>query len=257
MSYIEGIYNLLEYDEIKIPTKDQDIVFLKKKEVSGKTGPHVHGLDHKEQLLLGQLISEKLFPNGEYRYTLLGLQKSYDLFHSTKTSYHGKILKNLTDGHWFYNKEVILEEGKIIPDPVVIEVDEELVYDGKIIEAEINTKNVFDTLIGAGLLKEADKKIEIGHIHFNKEGESCVSVSSYDVFGEPRIFFANSTSPNDHGIYSLVAFEKTNEKVEIEKIEIAKKEYDVLGEKSKKLKESEIEISRLNSKLENIRKAVG
>jgi hypothetical protein len=145
--------------------------------------------------------------------------------------------------YWLWNREVILEEGKILPDPIVVEKDNELVYDGDTIRAEINEDDVFDTLIKAGLLKEPKQDVYKGSIHF-EDGVSAVG-SDWGV-GEGR-FDAVASRPSFRDSDGLAAFEKTDKMLGLEKVEIAKTEYEALLRDSQKLKELKPRINDLNS----------
>ena len=246
MNRIQQAYDV--FDKIEMPT-GEDVIILKYAKGDSK-GEYVSSLDQKQQLLIGQLMSKQAFPKGDSRYTLLPLQKSYDLVHS-KTK-EGKAFKKLNESNWFHNREVLLQDGRIIADPMVFEENEDLVYDGKTIKAKINTDDAVDTLIKAGLFKESDNKIYHGIVYFENGEASVWSCWNSDV----GCFYAYAGRPSVRGSVGLASFGKTDEKVEVEKVEIAKREYDALLKSSKKLMELKPVIEELNSKLENIRKVV-
>ncbi len=78
MNIIEEVYSV--FDKIEMPVGQEKIVLEYSK--GEKKGDFVSNLTHKQQVFLGQLITEKVFPIENSRYTLLPLQKSYDLVYS-------------------------------------------------------------------------------------------------------------------------------------------------------------------------------
>ncbi|MFH0829937.1 MAG: hypothetical protein V1887_02130 [Candidatus Aenigmatarchaeota archaeon] len=181
----------------------------------------VANLDHRQMTLLGQEVSKKV---GE-RYTLLPLQVSYDLVHEDKS------FKKMNIDYWLHNREVALEKGEIIADPVVKEVNGELKYDGKRTRAGISKSDVFDTLVNAGLFKKPKKKVWRGSISF-ENGEA--SVRSAWTTGE-GCFNATAGRPSHWADDGVCALLKTDEKAELPKMcEVAESEYRELLEKSKK-----------------------
>ncbi len=162
----------------------------------------VANLNHRQTTLLGQVVS--LNRVGE-RYTLLPLQDAYNLAHMDN------VFKTMVKNYWIHNREVILEKGEIIVDPVVKEVEGELRYDGKTIKAEINESDVFDTLVKAGLLKKPKKKVWEGSVSF-ENGETSVR-SGWDTDG--GCFLALAYRPSDRDACGVVALRKTVEKRKI------------------------------------------
>ncbi|MGC8940647.1 MAG: hypothetical protein ACP5JY_01250, partial [Candidatus Nanoarchaeia archaeon] len=63
MNRVEEVYDVL--NKIKMP-EGQDLVVLKYEKGENK-GKYVTNLDHKQQVLLSQLISKAVFPSGEWR----------------------------------------------------------------------------------------------------------------------------------------------------------------------------------------------
>lgn len=238
MDRAQEVYDLI--DKIEAPI-GQNLIILK-----NRKGEYVSNLDQKQQLLLGQEISKQIFPNGKERYTLLPLQKSHDSVHSNLKE--DKEFKEINKSNWFHNREVLKKEGKILPDPVVYEVEGELKYDGKQIPAKINEGDIFDTLIKAGLFKESEQKPKIYHggIDFDDNGDS--SVRSHWSAAE-GCFDALASRPSSRYSLGLVALGKTKEKPEIQRIEIAKREYDALQRDSKRLKELMPIVNELESTL--------
>lgn len=184
----------------------------------------------------------------EVRYRLKPLQNSYDLVHSnTKV---GRVFKELNEKNWFHNSErfKILKgkKARIYPYSLTFIEDNRFVYDGKSIEAEINTNDVFDTLAKAGLFEESKsrQKLYRGSVYFDDNGES--SVRSYWSRDE-GCFYADSVRPSDRYSHGLAAFGKTNEKPEIKRVEIAKREYDDLLRQSEKLRKMEPIVKQLSS----------
>ena len=170
------VYDILE--KIEMPTGKEKVYFPKGKNLpedhrDDKGKGFVIGLHHMQSMLLGQEISKKV---GE-RYALLPLQTSYELVQSDK------LFRKMTNDYcWIHGREVILERGKIIPDPAVKEVDDELQYFGSKIKVEINENDVIDTLMKAGLFIEPKEKICRGCIRFSC-GESSVA-SNWSHFGK-------------------------------------------------------------------------
>lgn len=114
----------------------------------------------------------------------------------------------MMENYWIHNREVILQQGKIITDPVV---DKKLEYHGKSIKAEIK-ENTIDTLIKAGLFKKPKNKVYRNPVYF-VDGLSSVR-SDWDRIED--CFASGSDGVSDWYSISVPAFEKTKP-LEIEK----------------------------------------
>jgi len=221
------VHDLL--DKIDMPTGKEKVYFPNGKDLPESNRDYkgkgfVANLDHRQMTLLGQEISKRY---GE-RYTLLPLQKSYDLVHSDKN------FKKVNVDYWLHNEPVVLKVGEIIAHPVVKEVEGELQYaakDSKSTKVEIIKSSVFGTLAKAGLMKKPKKKVWDGGITF-ENGEA--SVRSRWRSGE-GCFRAYADWPSRRLDYGVAAFVKTGETVEKPKmLEVVESEYNALLEKSRK-----------------------
>lgn len=191
-----------------------------------KNDGFVARLDDWQTVYLGHMISEAV---GK-RYTSLPAQKSYDLVHKDKD------FKELMKRYWMHNREVILESGYVVPDPVVIESNGKLMLQENCrkIKVDIDESSVFKTLANAGLMKKPKKKVWDGGISF-ENGEA--SVRSY-WHSDEGCFDASADGPSRRGGGGVLALLKTDEKAEFSEKpkmrEIAESEYKGLLEKSKK-----------------------
>ncbi len=206
----------------------------------------VANLGHKQQLLLGQMISEQV-GQGQH-YTLLSLQQAYDLVHS-KTQ-KGRDFKEKNQTYWFHDIEAIKKVSKVMEifsEPKVVEKQGELVYDGKSKKVKINKDDdVVETLENAGLFKEGEHKIYHGSMTFDDNGES--SVGSHWNRGED-CFNANSYGPSYRHVGGLAAFRllgqenelvKSSGPVQVEEsrlaeLEATEQKYNSLSEDFKRL----------------------
>gem|GEM_PF-4559131 len=201
----EIVYEI--FSKISMPTGKENIYFPKGryipdyyKDVQGTR--RVTKLNHKQIVLLGQLVSDEVGKT----YTLPSIQKTYDLLRKDKQ------FKLATERYDIPSREVILECGEIIPDPVVKEGGDKLVYDGVRKKTEINKCYIFDTLNGAGLLKGPKNRALNGSISF-ENGEASVwshwdSDPSWDCFSA----FARGPSVRLHA--GIAAFVKARKPVE-------------------------------------------
>lgn len=250
------VYDLA--DKIEMPTGDEQLYIAKGKKNLPKDfndkykKNYVANLDANQALKLGELISKEVFPNKDYRYRLNSLQKAYNLVHS-KTK-EGKKFKKLNRDYWFHNREKLQKlsdnSALFFPDPVFFKTEQP--YDGKSIKISLNTNNIFDALRQAGHFKELKSKPKTlnGGISFDRDGYSSVR-SDWNL--ADGCFLAGSGRPSYRYSGGLATFEKTDEMPEIEKVEIAKREYNFLLEDSKKYKELKPIFNDLTSKLEKAR----
>ena len=200
MSKSQPVYDII--DKIDMPS-GEEIFFPMGKNLPNAFKDHndtgfVAGLDHPQSVLLGQEISRE----AGQRYTLLPLQVSYDRTHSDKQ--FRKIMRD----YWIWDREVILKDGNILPDPVVKEIEGELVYEGKKIPVKIDESDVFATLISAGILEEPEYDVNRGHVYF-EDGKS--SVWSYWYPGD-GCFYVNAYRPSGSAGNGIAAFLKNDEK---------------------------------------------
>jgi hypothetical protein len=193
------------FDKIKMPTEKESVYFPRGRNIPDYyravfSDTLVGKLNHKEAVLLGQLVSDEI---GE-TYALLSVQKIYDLIRRNMK------FKRTAERHGIPSREVILESGYIIPDPVVKEAEGKLVYDGVRKKAEINECYVFDTLNKAGLLEDVECKALNGSISF-KNGEASVWS-----FWNPdwNCFSAFARGPSARLTAGIAVFVKTRKLVE-------------------------------------------
>ncbi len=237
------------FPRVEMP-RGEDVIILKYAKGENK-GEYVVSLDQKQQLLLGQEISREISPKGDQRYTLMPLQRSYDLIHSD--SKEGKDFKKLMESYWAHNREAFRRPNIVYPDPMVVEVEGNLVYEGQTKEVKINDGDVFDTLMRAGLFKEPKQKVWRGSVYFDDNGESSVW-SSWD--RDEGCFAAGSFRPSCWYSVGLAVFGKTDERTEVRKREVSEIEYQALLRDSRKLRELEPQVTRLSEQLENIKRIV-
>lgn len=208
---VQQVYDV--FDKMEKPTGHS--IFIPKYVKGAKKGEYISGLSHRQQIRLGQHLSEEAFPDSDFRYALLSLNRAYKLVY--ENSEQGINFIKLNDENWFRNREVILPDA-IMPDPVV---DEHLMYHGVKIEAMIDTESIIDTLIEADMFKMNERLQEPrpSTVHF-KNGEATI-MSTWErrngcfrvITGEPYTpefqtpLDILSTFAKENNI--LTAFEKT------------------------------------------------
>jgi len=214
------------FDKINMPTGKETVYFPKWKgePLQGhedyKNGGFVARLDDWQTIYLGHMISEAV---GK-RYTSLPAQKSYDLVHKDKN------FKEMMKRYWIHNREVILESGCVVPDPVVIESNGKLALEGtcRKIKVDIDESSVFKTLTKAGLMKKPKKKVWDGGISF-ENGEASVRSGWASDEG---CFHAAAYRPSHRTDRGVIALLKTDEKAEFSEKpkmrEVAESEYQEL-----------------------------
>jgi hypothetical protein len=214
------------FDKINMPTGKETVYFPKWKgePLQGhedyKNGGFVARLDDWQTVDLGHMISEAV---GK-RYTALPAQKSYDLVHKDKN------FKELMKRYWIHDREVILESGYVVPDPVVIESNGKLMLkeNCRKIKVDIDESSVFKTLANAGLMKKPKKKVWDGGISF-ENGEASVR-SHWNSDG--GCFLALAYRPSGRSDGGVVALLKTDEQAEFSEKpkmrEVAESEYQEL-----------------------------
>ena len=209
---ISEIYDA--FDKMEKPTGDENIVIPKYENGENK-GEYISNFDHRQFVLLGQLMSKDAFPNGDFRYAMLPVQRSYDLVTSwNKEDY--ELMKRYTNtkssSPWLkWNREVIFPDA-IMPDP---SVNGHLEYQGNKIKAKIHNDDILETLNEAGFFKE---KIGMPYtpIRFSVDQSA---VGSYCHCGNWDMFQITTEKPS-YKYSSLAAFEKVPK--------VAQAEYDQL-----------------------------
>lgn len=111
------------FRKIEMPTGKEDLVALRMKYGDKK---RVGGLDKCQQLLLGQLVSEAVFPDKDCRYTLPTVQKAVDSFESNKEfwNYATELVDTRTRHSIFFsNREMLVQDRNgisiIMSDPIM------------------------------------------------------------------------------------------------------------------------------------------
>jgi len=248
----EKLYNnvALTYEEVK----DNKTYTLTNMADLDKDIKPTNNLDRNQQGYISDGISQLISKHHEkdIRYSLHPLQRSYDLVHK-KTKEGKKFYEFIMELGWIHNLERMRKPNMVFADSMTIINDDNFDYNGNPVKAEINTDDVIDTLTKTELFKEGKNKIYHGSVWFDNNGESSVR-SSWDR-GE-GCFDAYSLRPSDGGSCGFAVFGKSDQRVEVEKMKVAKWEYEALKRDSQKLKEIEPILNDLNSKFETIKKTV-
>jgi len=194
------------------PSGDEDWFIAYRKHPERFRGFNIENLRHLTEVYLAQMITKEVLGNVNERYTVMPVQAAIDLLYSDK-----KFKKDAC--YWFHNRELILESGLIIPDPRAKVYEGRLEYmvemtadEGKlkplkpsdVIKVKIDTNDIVETLVNAGVMKKPDHKILSEGIHF-KDGLS-VPISSWD--RDKRRFEVSSIGPLRGSKYQLGVFKK-------------------------------------------------
>lgn len=189
-------------------------------------GKYAGNFSHGQFLLLGQIKSAEDFPDGDFRYRMLSLQESYDLFRSETEN--GKNFKKLYKNHEFHNREIVTRqekiirkahrfiEEKVIPDPLIIETGGKPLYIGNSINVTIEEglhygeeyNDIFDVLEKTGSFRGIKPKSELTLPLFFEKGVSSVRSLCYIGTG----FHAFSDRPSYRNPLCLAAFAKIHAK---------------------------------------------
>lgn len=205
-----------------------------------------------------QMISEH--HEKDERYSLHPVQRSYSLIHR-KTKEAKKFMDFIMEPGWIHNLERFRKPNLAFLDSLTFIENGRFVYDGMPTEVEFNTNDLFETLSrikkknGKPAFKELKSKPEISHgcMSFDSNDESSAR-SDWD--GDGLRFVAYSYWPAGRDSDAFAVFGRTKERAQVEKIEIAKREYQALLQSSRKLMELKPIVDDLNSRMESIRNVV-
>ena len=139
-------------------------------------------IDHKQQLFLGQLITEKT----GFNYTLMSLQQAYEIAYSETPD--GPNFYPRYPHQWFRTIEAFRKTEDVLnifPRPKVVEKNSELFYDGESKKIDFCKDDLIKTLTKADLFNKGKNRI-CGYVSLGNNEEFSLRTgwdTGLDCFG--------------------------------------------------------------------------